>query len=437
MRDYVSDGSSSLSPPVLVPLQDVNSDFEETIEDPPDLELYEINRGTFLNFGLADDILLISFMFLTDYDESTGLTSFADLDMIKMDHIGSVADILGPDPYMQDESIVMDERPDSSIGEERDEVDGQTILSFTSAEEMHEFAHREASSRLTKTNDFRQIKGWRNKFHQLTPSLSPSPCSSPVSIPARSAVSASENSKSPLPSHFSRLRDIPSTSFEVKNDKKYAAMCEKMSPNSNKQRPTSPVEEAVVIPSEETVEPLEEKANLSLETTVPLDDVITHPEEMVEPSEETAELEETVEPLEETAEREETAGLSDESTEAFPDLGVDGSISYDYAKFAASAACFPFGEKRGKVAKKADNPPPASKKVSLRPKNSATRVRPVKQLVVQDTQILPNVDIDEVPSSDIIGFDDSIEDVLVQEEEYVEVYGNFILFSFKIRRKKI
>lgn len=50
MRDYVSDGSSSLSPPVLVPLQDVNSDFEETIEDPPDLELYEINRGTFLNF---------------------------------------------------------------------------------------------------------------------------------------------------------------------------------------------------------------------------------------------------------------------------------------------------------------------------------------------------------------------------------------------------
>lgn len=47
MRDYVSDGSSSLSPPVLLPLQDVNSDFEETIEDPPDLELYQINRGIF------------------------------------------------------------------------------------------------------------------------------------------------------------------------------------------------------------------------------------------------------------------------------------------------------------------------------------------------------------------------------------------------------
>ena len=42
LRDYASDGSSSLSPPVLLPLQDVNSDFEETIEDPPDLELYHM-----------------------------------------------------------------------------------------------------------------------------------------------------------------------------------------------------------------------------------------------------------------------------------------------------------------------------------------------------------------------------------------------------------
>ena len=359
-------------------------------------------------------------MFLIDYDESTGLTSFADLDMIKMDHIGSVADILGPDPYMQDESIVMDDRPDSSIGEERDEVDGQTILSFTSAEEMHEFAHREASSRLTKTNDFRQIKGWRNKFQQLTPSLSPSPCSSPVSIPARSAVSASENSKSPLPSHFSRLCDVPCTSFEAENDKKCAGICEKISPNFNAQRPTSPVEDAAVMPSDETVEPLEEKANSSLETTVPLEDVNTHPEEMVEP------LEETVHLIEETAEP------SDESTETFPDLGIDGSISYDYAKFAASAACFPFGEKRGRAVKKADNPPAASKKVSLRPKNSATRMHVIKQSAEQDAQILPSVDIDEVPSGDVTVFDDSVEDIVIQEEEYVEVYGNFILFSLTI-----
>lgn len=50
LRDYASDGSSSLSPPVLLPLQDVNSDFEETIEDPPDLELYHINHGKFFIF---------------------------------------------------------------------------------------------------------------------------------------------------------------------------------------------------------------------------------------------------------------------------------------------------------------------------------------------------------------------------------------------------
>lgn len=48
MGDYASDGSSSLSPPVLLPLQELNSDFEETIEDPPDLELYDINRGKFI-----------------------------------------------------------------------------------------------------------------------------------------------------------------------------------------------------------------------------------------------------------------------------------------------------------------------------------------------------------------------------------------------------
>jgi hypothetical protein len=59
LRDYASDGSSSLSPPVLLPLQDVNSDFEETIEDPPDLELYHINHGKFSYFGVADDALSI------------------------------------------------------------------------------------------------------------------------------------------------------------------------------------------------------------------------------------------------------------------------------------------------------------------------------------------------------------------------------------------
>ncbi len=40
------DTSDSLSPPVLLPLQEVNSDFEENIEDPPDLDMYQLNHGS-------------------------------------------------------------------------------------------------------------------------------------------------------------------------------------------------------------------------------------------------------------------------------------------------------------------------------------------------------------------------------------------------------
>ena len=60
---------------------------------------------------------------------------------------------------------------------ERDEVDGQTILSFTSIEDLEHFTSHEevvnnpgdhhpvAAASLTKTNDFRMIKGWRYKFN--------------------------------------------------------------------------------------------------------------------------------------------------------------------------------------------------------------------------------------------------------------------------------
>jgi hypothetical protein len=140
-------------------------------------------------------------------------------------------------------------------------------------------------------------------------------------------------------------------------------------------------------------------------------------------------LEETMETLEETAKLiEETVKLIEETAEGFPELGIDGSISYDYAKFAASAACFSFGEQYRKTAKKVGNLPVASKKVSLQPKNSVTRMRPFKPSAAQHAQILPSVDIDEIPSGDMTAFDDSMEDVVVQEEEYVEVYGNIILF---------
>lgn len=41
------DTSESLSPPVLLPLQEINSDFEENIEDPPDLDMYQLNHGSY------------------------------------------------------------------------------------------------------------------------------------------------------------------------------------------------------------------------------------------------------------------------------------------------------------------------------------------------------------------------------------------------------
>ena len=53
--------------------------------------------------------------------------------------------------------------------EEQDEVDGQTILSFQSASDLEEFVMQEqkkqgTTNRLKKTRDFRQIKGWQDKF---------------------------------------------------------------------------------------------------------------------------------------------------------------------------------------------------------------------------------------------------------------------------------
>ncbi|XP_057376259.1 uncharacterized protein LOC130697376 isoform X2 [Daphnia carinata] len=375
MGDYASDGSSSLSPPVLLPLQELNSDFEETIEDPPDLELYDISR----------------------YDDSGGLTSFADLDMIKMDHIGSVADILGPDPYMQDESITMDERVDSSVGEERDEVDGQTILSFASVEEMQEFAHRQTSSRLTKTNDFRQIKGWRNKFHQITPSLSPSPCSSPFYLHGNSVV-FTENSKSPTPTVFSSSTVALRSSLQTENEKQEAT-CEDIKAGSalptNQHKETS-------MESDETVESLKEN-------TAPSEETFQHSKEPVKQSEETTEI------------ADEMMESSEESAGVYPELGLDGSISSEYAEYAASALNFPYVEKLRKTAKKVIDISDASHTTAPVPKISPKVAK--KQPVTKGAQELPSVEIDEIPSGDLVVCEDLMDDVVVQEDEYVEVYG--------------
>ena len=49
------DTSESLSPPVLLPLQEVNSDFEENIEDPPDLNMYQLHHGKIYDLRQRED----------------------------------------------------------------------------------------------------------------------------------------------------------------------------------------------------------------------------------------------------------------------------------------------------------------------------------------------------------------------------------------------
>ena len=113
--------------------------------------------------------------------------------------IGHVADILEPNPYTQEDSITaMDEPPKAIVGEERDEVDGQTILSFASVEEMHQYDARKES-----------------ESQQFTLPLSPSPCPSPTSsIPLQSEVPTS---------NFSESVDISSTSMETAGEVKELA----------------------------------------------------------------------------------------------------------------------------------------------------------------------------------------------------------------------
>ena len=125
--------------------------------------------------------------------------SFADLDINKMKCIGNVADILEPNPYTQEDSITaMDEPPKAIVGEERDEVDGQTILSFASVEEMHQYDARKES-----------------ESQQFTLPLSPSPCPSPTSsIPLQSEVPTS---------NFFQSVGIPSTSMETAGEVKELA----------------------------------------------------------------------------------------------------------------------------------------------------------------------------------------------------------------------
>ena len=113
-----------------------------------------------------------------------------------------------PDPHRQEDSV------SAEHVEEIDKVDGETIVSFASIEEMKEFVARGESSRSKKTNDLTQIKSWKSKSQQLTPLLPPTCPSATTSILTRPKNPTPSISTAPSTSKvFSASCDAPGTSM--------------------------------------------------------------------------------------------------------------------------------------------------------------------------------------------------------------------------------
>jgi len=152
--DSMDDESSEdLPPPVLRPVNEMNSDFEEGVEDPPDLECS-----------------------LPPVQESDpDFMDMPEVDASQIEIIGSVGDFFDTDSFplfiQPSESQREDDEPNRTytkpLKAERDEVDGQTILSFASFEDLENFSHKQSGGsprRPKKTDNYRLIKGWRNKL---------------------------------------------------------------------------------------------------------------------------------------------------------------------------------------------------------------------------------------------------------------------------------
>ena len=98
-----------------------------------------------------------------------------EVDASLIEIIGSVGDFFDTDSlplFIQPSEIQrQDDEPNKTYNKpvkaERDEVDGQTILSFASFEDLENFSHKESRGsprRPKKTDNYRLIKGWRNKL---------------------------------------------------------------------------------------------------------------------------------------------------------------------------------------------------------------------------------------------------------------------------------
>lgn len=291
---------------------------------------------------------MICFFFcLLGIDNGT-LNPLADPNTISVDHIGSVADILGPDAYLSadtvEEEMMNQDRPESGGTEELDIVDGQPIVSFLSVEEMEEYSARHGSSSLSgisisKTNESSGSRSLQGKCQpgsgQPTPTLSPSP----------SPFQMLEGGNAPVFSDDSCPSTTPAPSVDMDNDKKGVSII------------------------------------------------------IAEPSPSATDEDE-----------------SPSSTPA-PEMDTEGYITPQFAEYAVSAVSISQrGRYRARSAKKAEEeaPPLPSKKKALSVPSQSNTVQPPSQ----------EVDKEEVSDVNLVMTgDDSLEEVPVVEEEYLEVYG--------------
>ena len=141
-----------------------------------------------------DAFYLLSFK----YPDVEDMSSFAESEVMKMNYIGSVADILCPDLSMQEDFISED--GESSIAENMDEDDFQTLV-----EEMQK-------SEIPLT-DSTQFHGWE----QLTPPLSSPSCPTTLNLP-QSEIPTLNDAESQPGKVISDLSDAPETSMDKHED---------------------------------------------------------------------------------------------------------------------------------------------------------------------------------------------------------------------------
>lgn len=303
--------------------------------------------------------------------------------MIKMDHIGSVGDIYGPDSYLPDGGVVppTEDRSESALtGEERDEVDGQTILSFATAEELQEYMTRQNAPIKPESAKKKVPKKCRGRRQDSTGTPTPSASPSPSLLQSVMGIGISHDDQEEDEEHC-----LPNQS-------------ETPSPTSTSSPSPPPSQQQAGVEEESDLnsDPVAESAP-SFESTTPL------------PSP--------------------------------PPLGKNGVISAALAEYAVLAFHQPLSQRL-----RTSQPPTRGIIKRRKPKSALwsrqhytsqgqqsqmkQKLEPVRvsqalsklAVHIQEDEV-PNVEIDEVLDINMMNADDGTEEVVVMEEEYKDNYG--------------